>query len=173
MVISLFVLLVCSLAMAALSSNIHQQTPTGFVPFHGLDEVKPDVAVTLCGNKQNHCAAFGHPVRIQGQCFIDCFGLTVSYRSYAAQLTRPVVAHRKHPLTSSAVLMPSLAPITWLHTLRTHSNVPPLLVMAVAPLACVVHLSCALNIITRRWPSSSLYPIIIAHRSFPKAFTTA
>ena len=97
----------------------------------------------------------------------------VSYRSYAAYQTRPVVAHRKHPLTLSAVLMPSLAPITWLYALRTHSNVPPLLVVAVAPLTCTLHLRCASNVITRRWPCFSPYPIVIAYRPFPKAFMTA
>ena len=67
MVISLFVLLVCSLAVDGLTSKLPQQTRMCIlnsvtVPLSGSDEVKSDAAFTLCGDKQNHCAAFGHPV---------------------------------------------------------------------------------------------------------------
>lgn len=62
MVISLFVLLVCSLAVDGQLSKIPQQTQTCNVPFRGLDEANSDVAFTLCWDKQNHCAAFGYPV---------------------------------------------------------------------------------------------------------------
>lgn len=71
------------------------------------------------------------------------FRLISSNRKFAAHQTRSVAAHRKHPLTSSAVLIPSLAPMTWLNVLCTRSNVPPLLAVAVAPLACAAHLTSA------------------------------
>ena len=70
-------------------------------------------------------------------------------------MTRPVAAQRKHLLTSSAVLMPSLASIIWLNALCTILDVLPLLVVAVAPLAYAVHLTCASDIFTRRWRCSS------------------
>lgn len=67
MVISPFVLLVCSLAVDGLSRKIPPQArmciPNFFttnVPFRGSDEVKSDAVLTLCGHKQNHCATFGH-----------------------------------------------------------------------------------------------------------------
>lgn len=69
MVISLFVLFVCSLAADGLNSRIRPQTRTGIprsfttdVAFRGSDKVKSDVAMTLCGDNENHCAAFGHSV---------------------------------------------------------------------------------------------------------------
>ena len=69
MVISLFVLFVCSLAVDGLNSKFPPQTQR-FVPhsfttdmaFRGSNKVKSDVAITLCGDNENHCAAFGHPV---------------------------------------------------------------------------------------------------------------
>lgn len=68
MVILLFVWLVCSLVVDGLTSQIPPQTrtcvPSWFttdVPFHGMDEMKSDVAFTPSGDKRNHCAAFGHP----------------------------------------------------------------------------------------------------------------
>ena len=64
-----FVLLVCNLAVDRLTSKIpphtHTCIPNPFtaeVACHGSDEIKYGVAFTLCGNKQSHCAAFGHPV---------------------------------------------------------------------------------------------------------------
>ena len=67
--ISLFVLLVCSLAVEVVIGKSPPQTRTG-IPnpfttnalFRGSDEFKSDVASTLCGDTRNHCAAFGHPV---------------------------------------------------------------------------------------------------------------
>ena len=69
MAISLFVLLMCGLAVDRLTSKFPPQKQTWIinpfttdVPFRLSDEVKSDVAFTLCGDKQNDCAAFGHPV---------------------------------------------------------------------------------------------------------------
>ena len=69
MVILPFVLLVCCLAVDRLTSKIPPQIRTCIpsplttgMPLHGSDEVKYGVLFRLCGNKQSHCAAFGHPV---------------------------------------------------------------------------------------------------------------
>lgn len=69
MLISPFVLLMCGLVAEELISKMPPQPrmciPTSFtadMPFLGSDKVQSDLAFTLCGDKQNHCAAFGHPV---------------------------------------------------------------------------------------------------------------
>lgn len=69
MAISLFVLLMCSLAVDGVTGRISPRIRMGIpdratanVPLRGSDEVDSDVAFTLCGDKGNHCAAFGHSV---------------------------------------------------------------------------------------------------------------
>ena len=72
MVILLFVFLVflvCNLAADGLSSKVLLQTrtcipkaPTADEPSSGLDEIESSVAFIACGDEQNRCAAFGHPV---------------------------------------------------------------------------------------------------------------
>ena len=67
--ISLFVWLVCSLAVDGLISKVPLQTRTCVLDsfttdklFRGLDEIKSDVNSTLCGYEHKNCAVFGHPV---------------------------------------------------------------------------------------------------------------
>ena len=78
MVISLFVLLVCSLAVDGLTGKdvlqiskpvLHRLTTDKL--FRGLDEITSDVAVTLHGDEQYPCIVIDHPVRLQ-KCHFAC-----------------------------------------------------------------------------------------------------